>query len=252
MKKVNGLLMVLLFLYCQASIGQTSFPKSMVKASVQATLTDRVKVFGSEGGVAVGSSPCLGAVVETSYRHGLPCGFGINAGIGAILVPSGIRVYNTESVAVDKQVFCTPLLSIPVSVEKIFTSVCTRRGWTLVGELGAKADCPFYGATYGLGSGREQAEIVSPDGYAVQLDVERRFFVSCFAKVGLLKLMTNGNALRFDVIYNHGVRNFITGNYKYGMGASQKSGLLQQKLGYIGLGISYGFGLSAREEIGNK
>ena len=243
MKKVNGLLMVLLFLYCQASIGQTSFPKSMVKASVQATLTDRVKVFGSEGGVAVGSSPCLGAVVETSYRHGLPCGFGINAGIGAILVPSGIRVYNTESVAVDKQVFCTPLLSIPVSVEKIFTSVCTRRGWTLVGELGAKADCPFYGATYGLGSGREQMEIVSTDGYLVQMDVAKGVFMSCFAKIGLMKLLTNGNALRFDIICNYALKNFNTGNYKYGMGTEQKAGLLEQKMNYVGLGMTYCFGL---------
>ena len=252
MKKINGLLTVLALLCCQVSVAQSVFPKSMIKLGAQVSLTDRVRSSNPEGRAVVGSSPCIGGVIETSYRHGLPFGFGINAGIGVSLVPSGVRVDNAQSETVDKQVFFTPLFSIPVSVEKIFTSVCTRRGWTLVGELGAKADCPFYGATYGLGSGREQAEIVSPDGYAVQLDVERRFFVSCFAKVGLLKLMTNGNALRFDVIYNHGVRNVITGNYKYGMGVSQKSGLLQQKLGYIGLGISYGFGLSAREEIGNN
>lgn len=243
-KKMNVFLIVLALLYCRASIGQEAFPKSMIKASVQASLTDRVKVSGSEGGAAVGSTPCLGAVAEASYWHGLPYGFGINAGIGMALVPSGIRVYNAESEAVDKQLFLTPLFSMPISVEKIFSTVCTRQGWTLVGELGAKADCPLYAATYGLGSGREQAEIVSPDGYMVQLDVAKEVFVSCFAKVGLMKLLPNRNVLRFDVIYNYSIKNFVNGNYIYGIGTAQKTGLLEQRMNYVGLGVTYGIRIS--------
>lgn len=199
-------------------------PKSMLKIGAQVAVYEKVKIHSDNNLNVLKSSSYPSTGIDVSYYQHIYNGFGINVGFGATAFSTKIA---------DEEIFYVPYYAVPITIEKVFKSLKSRRGFMPNIELGVKLTRNLSEYNYGL---------VTTDGLNFEMNSEVAMRCYANAKIGLSKYSRNKNMVRINCFININPAVVSQGTYTLlDVEGEVDAGTLEQSMNCIGFEFIYGF-----------
>lgn len=199
-------------------------PKSMLKIGAQIGLYDKVKIHSDNNLDVLKSSSYPSTGIDVSFYQHIYKGFGLNVGFGATAFPTKIA---------DEETFYVPYFTVPITIEKIFPSFKSRKGFMPNIELGVKLTRNFYEYDY---------ELIVYDGLNFKMNSGNALRCYANAKIGMTKYTRNKNLVRINCFVNINPAIVSQGTYTLlNFSGQVDSGTLEQSMNCIGFEFIYGF-----------
>ena len=199
-------------------------PKSMLKIGAQVPVYEKVKIHSDYNLNVLKSSSYPSTGIDVAYYQHIYKGFGLNVGFG-------VTTFSTK--IADEEIFYVPYYTVPITIEKVFQSLKSKRGFMPNIELGVKMARNFLDYNYGL---------LVYDGLNFEMNSERKLRCYANAKIGLTKYQNNKNMIRINCFVNFNPAIVSQGTYTLlYFNGEVDAGTLEQTMNCIGFEFIYGF-----------
>ena len=199
-------------------------PKSMLKIGAQISVYEKVKIHSIYDLNVLKSSSYPSTGIDVAYYQHIYKGFGLNVGFG-------VTTFTTK--IADEEIFYVPYYTVPITIEKVFQSLKSKRGFMPNIELGVKLTRNFLDYNYGL---------LVYDGLNFEMNSERKLRCYANAKIGLTKYQNNKNMIRINCFVNFNPAIVSQGTYTLlYFNGEVDAGTLEQTMNCIGFEFIYGF-----------
>ena len=199
-------------------------PKSMLKIGAQVPVYEKVKIHSDYNLNVLKSSSYPSTGIDVAYYQHIYKGFGLNVGFG-------VTAFSTK--IADEEIFYVPYYTVPITIEKVFQSLKSKRGFMPNIELGVKLTRNFSEYNYGL---------VIYDGLNFEMNSDDAVRCYANAKIGMTKYSRNKNMVRINCFVNFNPAIVSQGTYTLlDFAGEVDAGTLEQTMNCIGFEFIYGF-----------
>lgn len=192
------------------------------------------------GDELLNSKPGIGFEAGAVYSKVITNDFYISAGVVASIYPAPFE-YQVGTIKSYDDDYMPVLLNLPVSGGKL---VNLTSNWFANVEAGFKLNYilqyPFE-KSFKISSGTGDDEQLELDFSFNNID--KKLFISYFAKLGIVNLKSSGNSVGFNFVFNYSPAIIGKGEYKFYNQPNESYGTIEMGLNYIGIEFVYGFGV---------
>ena len=234
------------------------FFKNQIRFSLSPVLYDKLTINQFFGEKLLKSKPVFSGEATISYYKYLKKNIGLNIGAGLGLVPFYLNYYfetpensifNTNSEIdflgdIRHYEYIQFIWTLPLSIQKIINK---RQNKYQTIEAGVKLNS-VVAHPYEI---RTEAAYLIDDTTSVQLFEfnlanTKKFLISYFFKVGLLKINKKQNSLQLNGVLHFSFSKIGIGDYEFHNLGFKNTGQVGQNINYIGFEFIYGLTLSKR------